>query len=126
MGLQRVKTRVTNAFTFVLELSRASILFFSILNSPQGTLARWLQWLLAIGWHNLLFTSKAGNIFCPQIEAWHSPVTEHCQIPHLVLKKKNVSFLRGQQMIKTKMVVKYALLSFFNFRLKIEVECCSC
>ena len=42
-------------------LSRASMLFFSILNPPQGAIG----WLMTIGWQPILFTEMAGNIFLP-------------------------------------------------------------
>ena len=67
------------------------------------------------GWPNLLFTSKAGNIFCPQIEALAFSSYRALSNSTLSTEEKNVSFRRGQQMIKTKMVAKYSLLSFLQF-----------
>ena len=53
------------------------------------------------GWHNLLFTSKAGNIFFahrwkPGILQLQSSVKFHTWCWNLGTEKKNVSFLRGQ------------------------------
>ena len=48
------------------ELSRANILFFSILNSPQAAPsgAAAVADSLTVGQHSV-FTEMAGNIFCP-------------------------------------------------------------
>lgn len=61
---------------YASKLSKATILFFSFLNSPQHTLSGHLQWLMAWWPATSLFAGMAGNIFLVHKCVWAQPTLD--------------------------------------------------